>query len=103
MVIAHRLSTVRNADQIASIQKGVVVEKGSHDSLMEQGGVYQQLVTNQLAQLDEEGTLMPKSGSLPHLTFNTNLLLNNLPKKIFQFQFFSRRNNIFSKFKKFYI
>jgi len=47
-VIAHRLSTVQNADVIAAIQEGVVVEKGSHDELMQTDGVYHQLVTLQV-------------------------------------------------------
>ena len=47
-MIAHRLSTVQNADVIASIQEGVVVEKGSHDELMQTDGVYHQLVTLQV-------------------------------------------------------
>ena len=48
IVIAHRLSTVRNADQIAGIQDGVVVEKGTHSELMQVGGVYFTLCTNQV-------------------------------------------------------
>ena len=47
-MIAHRLSTVQNADVIAAIQDGVVVEKGSHDELMQTDGVYYQLVTSQV-------------------------------------------------------
>ena len=47
-MIAHRLSTVQNADVIAAIQDGVVVEKGSHDELMQSDGVYHQLVTLQV-------------------------------------------------------
>jgi len=47
-VIAHRLSTVQNADVIAAVQDGVVVEKGTHDELMQTDGVYHQLVTLQV-------------------------------------------------------
>ena len=47
-MIAHRLSTVKTADIIAAIQEGVVVEKGSHDELMQTTGVYHQLVTLQV-------------------------------------------------------
>lgn len=43
LVIAHRLSTIRNADRIAVIEKGEVVEIGSHERLLETGGVYAQL------------------------------------------------------------
>lgn len=44
LVIAHRLSTVRQADKIVVIEAGRVVEQGSHDQLMSQGGVYAALV-----------------------------------------------------------
>ena len=43
MVIAHRLSTVENADQIVVMEKGVIVETGTHSSLLEQKGAYAQL------------------------------------------------------------
>lgn len=42
-VIAHRLSTVRNADQIIVLSKGKIVEQGTHDALMLQGGLYKNL------------------------------------------------------------
>ncbi|XP_032499211.1 ATP-dependent translocase ABCB1 isoform X2 [Phocoena sinus] len=47
IVIAHRLSTVRNADVIAGLDDGVTVEKGSHDELMKEKGIYFKLVTMQ--------------------------------------------------------
>ena len=39
-MIAHRLKTVRDADQIIVLDKGRIVQQGTHDSLMEQGGLY---------------------------------------------------------------
>jgi len=48
LVIAHRLSTVRDAGTIIVLDKGTLVEKGNHDSLMEQGGIYKKLVDNQI-------------------------------------------------------
>ena len=50
IVVAHRLSTVRNADIIYVVEKGQVVEKGNHDSLMAQGesSAYYKLVQSQL-------------------------------------------------------
>lgn len=42
-IIAHRLSTIRNADQILVLHKGEIVERGSHDELMELGGRYYQM------------------------------------------------------------
>ena len=47
IVIAHRLSTVRKADQILVIDKGKVVERGNHDTLMEAGGLYAELYETQ--------------------------------------------------------
>lgn len=43
IVIAHRLSTVRNADLIVVIDQGEIVERGTHVELMKQGGLYKQL------------------------------------------------------------
>ncbi|NLA49191.1 MAG: ATP-binding cassette domain-containing protein, partial [Bacteroidales bacterium] len=48
VIVAHRLSTVRNADKIVVMDKGRIVETGNHDSLIEQKGVYFNLVKNQL-------------------------------------------------------
>ena len=46
-VIAHRLSTIRSADQILYIQKGKIIESGSHDTLMDQRGPYYDLYLKQ--------------------------------------------------------
>lgn len=49
VVIAHRLSTVRDADEIIVIKKGEIAERGSHDELLRNGnGVYKNLVERQL-------------------------------------------------------
>ena len=44
-VIAHRLSTVQNSDVIMVLDQGRIIERGSHDSLLEQKGRYYQLYT----------------------------------------------------------
>ncbi len=48
IIVAHRLSTVKNADQIIVLEKGNITEKGTHQELTEKKGSYYQLVRNQL-------------------------------------------------------
>ena len=43
IVIAHRLSTIQHADEIIVIQNGHIIERGSHDVLIGQGGLYKKL------------------------------------------------------------
>lgn len=52
-VIAHRLSTIRNADLILVMKDGVVIEKGTHDELLEQGGFYEELYNSQFSEEQE--------------------------------------------------
>ncbi|HSZ34687.1 MAG TPA: ATP-binding cassette domain-containing protein, partial [Puia sp.] len=47
VVIAHRLSTIRHADEIIVLQKGSIVERGTHEELVEQNGFYKKLVDMQ--------------------------------------------------------
>jgi subfamily B ATP-binding cassette protein MsbA len=47
IVIAHRLSTIRHADEIIVLQKGKIVERGTHDQLLSQNGFYKKLVEMQ--------------------------------------------------------
>jgi ATP-binding cassette subfamily B protein/subfamily B ATP-binding cassette protein MsbA len=53
IVIAHRLSTVRNADKIVVMDQGRVVEEGSHDALLAQGGAYAALYALQFSSAEE--------------------------------------------------
>ncbi len=46
-IVAHRLSTIKNADVILVMNKGNVIEKGTHDELLEQGGFYANLYNSQ--------------------------------------------------------
>jgi ATP-binding cassette, subfamily B, bacterial len=50
LVVAHRLSTIRDADQILVMEGGEIIERGTHDLLLAMGGQYARLVENQFAQ-----------------------------------------------------
>ncbi len=50
LVIAHRLSTIKNANTILSVEKGRIVESGSHDELLEKGGLYSRLHQLQMSE-----------------------------------------------------
>ena len=43
IVVAHRLSTVKNADEIIVLQEGKIMERGTHEQLIEKGGIYAEL------------------------------------------------------------
>lgn len=55
LVIAHRLSTVEKAHNIIVLDKGRVVQQGSHKELMEEGGLYSKLVQRQILGLETGG------------------------------------------------
>lgn len=71
VLIAHRLSTVINATQIAVVHKGAIIERGPHDDLIKVGGIYAQLVQRQMSRdatsvLDEKKAASkagPKKGT----------------------------------------
>ena len=65
-VIAHRLSTIRNADQVLMLRDGEIIERGTHDSLLEEQGAYYQLYMSQFRFQEEaaspNGAVAEKSG-----------------------------------------
>lgn len=48
VIVAHRLSTVRNADKIVALHHGEIAEVGTHEELVSLQGIYYQLIENQL-------------------------------------------------------
>ncbi|MGX8795588.1 ABC transporter ATP-binding protein [Fusibacter sp. JL298sf-3] len=56
-IVAHRLSTIRNADKILVIEKGQIIEAGTHEALLEQRGHYYELYTNQFIEESERDLL----------------------------------------------
>jgi subfamily B ATP-binding cassette protein MsbA len=44
LIIAHRLSTIKSVDEIVVLDKGKIVERGNHESLMAQDGMYKKLI-----------------------------------------------------------
>ncbi|MDP3183432.1 MAG: lipid A export permease/ATP-binding protein MsbA [Desulfobaccales bacterium] len=65
LVIAHRLSTVRNAHRIVVLNEGQIVETGSHTQLLQQNGLYRRLYEMQFAQEEEGGGVRDSLGGGP--------------------------------------
>jgi ATP-binding cassette subfamily B protein/subfamily B ATP-binding cassette protein MsbA len=74
-VIAHRLSTIQKADQILVLRQGEIIERGTHEELLEAGGVYARLARIQNTTTIEEGFerlgLDPAEQSLPNIATTT--------------------------------
>jgi len=54
VIVAHRLSTVKDADEIIVMNKGSIVERGKHDELVALDGAYKKLVERQLVTMEVE-------------------------------------------------
>lgn len=62
-IVAHRLSTIKNADRILVIDKGEIIEAGNHETLLEKRGHYYELYTNQFIE-DSEKELLSQHGNV---------------------------------------
>ena len=62
LVIAHRLSTVKNADHIVTLVQGRIVEEGTHEELLRKGGEYRRLYELQFSQFEPEAEPDPGAG-----------------------------------------
>ena len=56
MVVSHRVSSVRSADQIAVLDAGQIVERGGHEELLAAGGLYARLAREQALEEDLAGS-----------------------------------------------
>jgi ABC-type transport system involved in Fe-S cluster assembly fused permease/ATPase subunit len=62
IVVAHRLSTIVNADMILVVKDGQIIERGKHDALIQQKGAYHQIWNRQI---EKESELKPPISLLP--------------------------------------
>ena len=67
IIVAHRLSTILNADVIFAIDKGKIVEFGTHEELMKNKKLYYSLVINQQASMIDNNTVLNKNTSANQL------------------------------------
>ena len=52
-IVAHRLSTIRNADEILVMKDGNIIEQGNHEELMKKGGFYEHLYNSQFVRTED--------------------------------------------------
>ncbi len=65
IIVAHRLSTIRSVSKIVVLQQGHVVEQGTHEELMDHGGLYAALVEFQFSRQDQKPEAPSRQGPVP--------------------------------------
>jgi subfamily B ATP-binding cassette protein MsbA len=78
LVIAHRLSTVQKAHQIAVMEKGSVVELGPHEELLKRGGYYARLCLMQFSEDTQEALKISKHDALSKTSYEIRTRLNSM-------------------------
>jgi ATP-binding cassette subfamily B protein len=53
VIVSHRVSSLRNADQIIVLENGSIAETGNHDELISKNGIYKQMYEQQLLEQEE--------------------------------------------------
>lgn len=69
VVVAHRLSTIENADKIIVLDHGQIVEQGTHKELLKKSGLYAHLVKKQMHGADNESVISKSGASTPSLAY----------------------------------
>ena len=64
LIVAHRLSTIKNADKIALVSNGVIAELGTHDELIAKRGLYADLVSLQMDDIADDNDSDPMEATL---------------------------------------
>ena len=81
-MIAHRLSTIRNADLIIALDRGEVIEHGTHNDLMDKRGLYYELATAQQRKEAKEAENVSSSSSSDEDDDDVSQKLNDKSKTI---------------------
>ena len=89
-IVAHRLSTIRNADEILVMKDGSIIEQGSHDELMAKGGFYQNLYNSQFVKVAEYFYVLQNPSE--------QLVLCHLPRRVFFLVFICLTEGLLSFF-----
>lgn len=80
IIVAHRLSTIRTADKIAVVSKGLIAEEGTHNELVERNGLYADLIRLQMEGQEDAQDADPEAESQAEAAFETVELSKDKPE-----------------------